>query len=134
MITIPEIFLPLPAFGWDTHTRTEAGRAQCSGASVRFESDYMERSGGGFLGNVSKVASYIPGINVIVGIARVVLFSSLLIAEPETESERFIEVMQLLRGIAEILAGPLLLIVDAIKTIYDYCLAERYLNEGIVPE
>lgn len=125
----PQIFLPAPAFGWDTYARTLVGHLQCRDCYCCYTDDYMEREAPFF--NGLKILGYIPLLNVITGIGRIAIFSLLLdraVEDPLSDLQgycRFQCITHIIRGVAEVLTGPLMLIVDAIKTLYDCGIANH---------
>lgn len=71
--------------------------------------------------NDSKIWGYIPIINIIVGIARILFFAK---NYQDCSAE---DKWQFGRGIAEILMGPLLLIPDLILTCRDNAVVKTYM-------
>lgn len=79
---------------------------------------------------ISKFLGYIPLVNVIVGFARIFFIAN---AFHSTENPVKIRAMKshIYRGVAEILFGPLLLIVDIIQTIRDQQVVSRYTRGSV---
>jgi len=82
--------------------------------------------------NISKVIGYIPGLNVIVGIVRIILMLQNNSATPEKQA---IIARHIYRGMAEICLGPLLLIPDIVQTIRDQCVVQDFKSShpGVLP-
>ena len=77
------------------------------------------------LNNFSKIAAYIPGLNLIIGIARIILSLRSKTTNPEKKA---INARHVYRGIAEIFLGPLLMIPDVVQTIRDKAVVQMYLK------
>jgi hypothetical protein len=71
--------------------------------------------------NAAKILSYIPVLNVIIGVARIILFANNFEANSNHTQHIF-------RGIADILLGPLMFIIDIIQTLRDQSVVNEYVK------
>lgn len=78
------------------------------------------------LNNFSKIAACIPGVNIIVGISRIILCAK---ENPKLPLKQEINARHIRRGFLEIFLGPLLLVIDMIQTIRDRALVKTYLEK-----
>ncbi len=118
------------AFGWDTESLAKVAIAQlrAKGAiSARAcpQAQLLKNESMRWMPNVVKMAGYIPGVNVVAGLMALgyAKDSSRGYAPNHTNSWRW-------RGTLMILAGPLLLIVDLIKYIYNLRVACQYRRDN----
>lgn len=116
------------AFGWETESRAKVGILQdrennptrylnrCLEAKLIINGSYRP------LYNLPKIVGYLPGVNILVG------FFLIRDAEkfPTSSANRN---NWKVRGVATILTGPLLIIVDLAKYIYDMTIAVKYERE-----
>jgi Ankyrin repeats (3 copies) len=122
-----------PAFGYETTRRWEVAvdlRDEDIKRKGRDPAEAHHRLWGRermIINNFSKAASYFPGVNVIVGLARIICCSMDLYQTTNPE-KKFINAKHIGRGFAEIFFGPLLIIVDVIQTIRDRSLVKAYLE------
>ncbi len=120
-----------PAWGFETLDRWKVAveqRDQYLKQQGKDPKQYFHREWGEqriALNNVSKVLAYFPGLNVIVGIARIVLA---LQDRSEDPVKRAIIAKHIYRGLAEIFLGPLLIIPDLVQTILDRDVVQAYLK------
>lgn len=77
--------------------------------------------------NGTKVLGYIPVINVIIGIIRILFFSKDY--KNQNTEDKANSKQHILRGVAEILVGPLLLIPDLIVTLRDRSVVKAYMSK-----
>ena len=110
-----------PVFGYETGERWVVAVHQ------RKAYDQLWDQQREILNNFSKVASYIPGVNVIVGLARIIYCSRDLYKTKDLE-KKIINAWHIGRGVAEIFLGPLLIIADVIQTIRDRSLVNAYMK------
>lgn len=75
--------------------------------------------------NASKIWGYIPLVNIIVGIVRIMFYANNI--NDTTSEDKPIAKWHMGRGIAEILIGPLLFIPDLILTCWDKSVVKAYL-------
>jgi hypothetical protein len=126
--------LPIhPAVGYETLTRLQVAicqRESRTPSKKRAEGDitlWVESQGRMLLNNVSKVCGYLPGLSLIVGVARIILNNMHPSALSDT---RPIELQHTYRGIAEICQlGIFLLILDLIATIRDNWVVNAYIQK-----
>jgi hypothetical protein len=113
-----------PSFGWDTEYRLLAKEKlesfRRTPATPLSRESQLTSEGERFImrfSQVVKIAGYIPLLNVIVGIARIAFFALRLSIESRENSEALSShKWQIARGVCEMIAGPLLFIVDAFIT------------------
>jgi hypothetical protein len=114
------------AFGWDTENTAKVAITQlrtqnlidvekCPKAQL-IKNRYLR-----WLPNVLKIFGYIPGINVVAGIVAIANSKKDSDALGPNHTARWIG-----RGIVMIISGPLLLVIDLIKYLFDRNTANRY--------
>ena len=115
------------AFGWETNTiaktaisqlreRNSISNSACAKAQLIKNKSHRSQTNG------LKVLGYIPIINVIAGIVAIVFSESALSSGSRSHNNQF----WIARGVAMILTGPLLAIVDLGKFIFDNKIAAKY--------
>lgn len=119
------------AFGWETEPLAKVVIAQ-SRVALRISDqvcpgEQLASYGvGGLWCNISKVAGYIPVINIITGTVIIGLALYDKDAFNGKENRPNNSAWWIGRGIAMICMGPLLFIVDLIKYIYDLSVAAKF--------
>lgn len=117
-----------PAFGFENMERWEV--------AVHQRDHYIRANGGnpgnshhrayaqlmGF-NNLSKVASYIPILNVVVGVQRIFIN---IFDETEDPVKKAICESHITRGFAEICFGPLMVLPDILTTLYEKTIVDTY--------
>lgn len=126
-----------PALGFETidrwkvavHQRDEQIRLGGGDPQVNTHRLWGEQRMG--INNLSKFVAYIPGLNVIVGIARIILLSKDKTSNPQKKE---IVTRHIYRGFAEIFLGPLLLIPDVVQTFLDRGVVQDYVirHPGVI--
>lgn len=114
------------AFGWDTESKAKVAIAQLREEKIidnqkcpKAQLIYNESVRG--LPNLLKMIGYIPVINIFAGILAITQSPNNSAKYEPNHSARW-----KMRGVAMILTGPLLLIVDAIKFVYELKIANKY--------
>lgn len=127
------------AFGWEAEPLAKVAITQLRVALKISDTEcpgkqLAKNSAGRIWTNMAKFAGYIPVINVIVGtvIVGFALNANSVFAGNEYRPNNRAWWMR--RGIATICTGPLLIIVDLIKFLYDLSVAAEYktANEALI--
>jgi hypothetical protein len=119
-----------PAFGFESVERWEVACNQRDESLIQKGKDLTDTTHRRWgpqrmaLNNFSKIFAYIPGLNVIIGIARIIF--SLANNKSQDPVKKAIYARHIGRGIAEIFLGPLLLIADIVQTIRDKNVVQTY--------
>lgn len=113
------------AFGWETKSIDKVGISQLREKKlmVRGCAKAQLKNQPSVIGNLIKVAGYIPVLNIITGVF--VIYASSTSKNHDLRRPHHKE-FWIARGVAMILCGPLLIPVDGIKTIYDRIIAAVY--------
>lgn len=116
------------AFGWQTDYTAKVAISQLqqqSKITIRCpKAQLMQAQSHLILVNGVKILGYIPVLNILAG-GLAIHFASSGSSERPNNREFWI-----LRGVCMIFLGPLLAIVDAIKTIHDAIIAKKYRKEN----
>jgi hypothetical protein len=80
--------------------------------------------------NISKIVGYFPLLNIVIGIARIIINAQLRSQNPEKKA---IIARHIWRGIAEICFGPILIIPDVVQTILDNNVVQKYKKAHPMP-
>lgn len=118
-----------PAFGFENmerwevavHQRDDYNKAKGfdpSGSRYRSDADGLMG-----LNNFSKVLSYIPLLNVAVGMSRIYACA---FDEATDPVKKAINERHITRGIAEVFLGPILVIPDILTTLYEKTIVDTY--------
>ncbi|MCE2982010.1 MAG: hypothetical protein LW832_00445 [Parachlamydia sp.] len=122
-----------PAFGFETFDRWRVAvhqRDEALRIVGRNPDYYVHRLMGRVwlvLNNASKVLSYIPRINKVIGLLRIFLVTQ---DETNDREKKAIIVRHIYRGAAEICLGCWLLPLDIFQTVRDSYLVESYLQHN----
>ena len=126
-MTIDKLYLG-DAFGWDTENNAKVAIAQLRennsikcGPNDCSEAQLIKNGSIRWLPNALKILGYIPVVNIIAGIVAIATSkdNSSVLGPNHTARWRG-------RGVAMIIGGPLLFIVDLIKFICDHQIVKRY--------
>lgn len=123
-----------PALGFETpdrwrvavHQRDEKIR-QTGGNPANFH-HRLWSSERMLLNNVSKCLVCIPGVNVIVGIARAIINTANYYSTTNPEKQ-WICLSHLWLSLAEVLFGPAVFVAHCIQTVFDKHIVDAYLTE-----
>lgn len=122
-IMINRIYLA-DAFGWDTETTAKVAIAQLREKKVIAlkcpKAQLLRNESFRWKPNLLKILGYIPIINVIAGIIAIMNSEKNEVFCPN-HTEKWKR-----RGVAMIVGGPLLLIVDLIAHVYHLSIADKY--------
>ncbi len=120
------------AFGWHSEYTDKVAFAQltdknssCITPGVCLQRQFEERSSYNRLGNSVKILGYVPVINVIIGIL-ILTVSKFNNLDPNRPNNKQ---LWMVRGVAMIFTGPLLIVIDLIKFLYDCRIASKYRQE-----
>lgn len=116
------------AFGWDTNTTAQVAISQLReekiiNATKCPKAQLIKNESVRWLPNIIKILGYIPIINVIAGIVAIKNLDN----SPEYHPNHTAKWRG--RGVAMILAGPILLVVDLITHISNLRIAKKYMKE-----
>jgi hypothetical protein len=116
-------------FGWDTEWTAKVAISQLRNdffiSSSKCPKAQLIKNGSiRWQPNLLKAVGYIPGLNIVAGIMAMALAENEHTLRPNDHKKWW-----MIRGIAMILTGPLLLIVDLIKFIFDVQIVLKYNKE-----
>ena len=125
-----------PAFGFESNERWKV--------AVEQRDEHIRQAGGDpsqathrlwgqermSVNNLSKIAGYFPLVNIIIGIARIIINAQDHSRNPEKKA---IIARHIWRGVAEICFGPLLAIPDIVQTILDNNVVQKYKRAHPIP-
>lgn len=128
----------MPAFGFDTYTRSRAMWLEGLTNEGRvLEKEQFKNHVNGYMTwginrNISKGLAYIPVVNLIIAIVSIVFLAkgTYFAGKLTTEGRKTHLPAHIGRIICDICFGPLLAIVDLIKTLVDQHKAKKYLAEA----
>lgn len=117
------------AFGWDSESIAKVAISQLRTESKIYcgtcpKAQLIKNGSFRWQPNMLKLVGYIPVINILAGVFALVAVRNEYGLSPNHAS------MWKVRGVAMILTGPLLVIVDAIKFIFDSVIAAKYHREN----
>ncbi|NGX38217.1 MAG: hypothetical protein K1000chlam2_01389 [Chlamydiae bacterium] len=115
------------AFGWETESRAKVAISQLRQGSKFFnencpKAQLIKNGSIRWQANLVKILGYIPIINVLAGVVAITCAENGY--EPRNKQ------MWICRGVAMIFTGPLLLIVDLVKFIFDSTIVAKYNREN----
>lgn len=121
----------LPMFGFDTHTRATA--SDLSRNSYHNVEDAQDQAKEimdvpGTMNNLLKAVTYIPGLNILTIIVQAVFVHKMANNLPDAEKKKLLAALGG-RIVCELVFGPLLLLVDVIKTAVDQHRAKQIIEE-----
>lgn len=112
------------AFGWETKSITKVGISQLREKNIIGNKCAKAELKNHQTGNLIKVLGYIPVLNIIIG--SLAIHGARKIQNTNQKYNPHTKELTIVRGVSMILFGPLLVPVDAIKTIYDRIVAAVY--------
>ncbi len=121
------------AFGWHSEYTAKVAFAQLAEIGDEFidsrdcpQKQFIEEGSSHHgLWNSIKILGYVPGMNVITGIFILKYCGNRDPAPSRSHDKQ----LWMLRGVAMIFTGPLLIVIDLIKFIYDCRIASKYRQE-----
>lgn len=79
------------------------------------------------LNNLAKILIIFPGINVIIGIGRIILNCNDYVRTSDLD-KKAISLSHIYRGIGDIVFGPFMIVADIVKTLFDRQVVQAYLR------